>query len=117
MRSYSEGAYAAVAKPVEGTILTVASAAAEGATATGSDDLGAVAMASEAVGPAAPASVQAIAPDADYERHGEAGRGVDEHHEADGEHGEADRGNRQPHRLVGHEAQDCDDPRHPAIVA
>ncbi|BCB82160.1 DAK2 domain-containing protein [Phytohabitans flavus] len=36
-------ARAAVAKPVEGTILTVASAAAEGATATGSDDLDAVA--------------------------------------------------------------------------
>jgi DAK2 domain fusion protein YloV len=36
-------ARAAVARPVEGTILTVASAAAEGATATGSDDLDAVA--------------------------------------------------------------------------
>ena len=36
-------ARAAVAKPVEGTILTVASAAAEGATAAGSDDLDAVA--------------------------------------------------------------------------
>jgi uncharacterized protein len=36
-------ARAAVAKPVEGTILTVASAAAEGATASGSDDLDAVA--------------------------------------------------------------------------
>jgi DAK2 domain fusion protein YloV len=36
-------ARAAVAKPVEGTILTVASAAAQGATASGSDDLDAVA--------------------------------------------------------------------------
>ncbi|GAA4676778.1 DAK2 domain-containing protein [Phytohabitans rumicis] len=43
LREAASAARAAVAKPVEGTILTVATAAAEGAAATGSDDLDAVA--------------------------------------------------------------------------
>jgi DAK2 domain fusion protein YloV len=38
----AEAAYAAVAKPVEGTMLTVVAAAATGAATAGSDDLGAV---------------------------------------------------------------------------
>jgi dihydroxyacetone kinase-like predicted kinase len=45
LRTASEAAYAAVAKPVEGTVLSVVAAAAEGARRVGSDDLLAVARA------------------------------------------------------------------------
>jgi len=45
LRTASEAAYAAVAKPVEGTVLSVVAAAAEGARRAASDDLGAVARA------------------------------------------------------------------------
>jgi dihydroxyacetone kinase-like predicted kinase len=45
LRTASEAAYAAVAKPVEGTVLSVVAAAAEGARKTASDDLLAVARA------------------------------------------------------------------------
>jgi DAK2 domain fusion protein YloV len=44
----AEAAYAAVAKPVEGTMLTVVAAAATGAATAGSDDLGAVVRAAAA---------------------------------------------------------------------
>ena len=45
LRSASEAAYAAVARPVEGTVLSVVAAAAEGAGRVRSDDLAAVARA------------------------------------------------------------------------
>jgi hypothetical protein len=45
LRSASEAAYAAVTRPVEGTVLSVVAAAAEAAARTGSDDLLAVARA------------------------------------------------------------------------
>ncbi|HEU4348572.1 MAG TPA: DAK2 domain-containing protein [Actinoplanes sp.] len=45
LRTASEAAYAAVARPVEGTVLSVVAAAAEGADRTKSDDLVAVARA------------------------------------------------------------------------
>jgi DAK2 domain fusion protein YloV len=45
LRSASDAAYAAVAKPVEGTVLSVVRAAADGAGGVGSDDLVAVARA------------------------------------------------------------------------
>ncbi|WP_433721554.1 DAK2 domain-containing protein [Actinoplanes sp. CA-051413] len=55
LRTASEAAYAAVAKPVEGTVLSVVAAAAEGARKTASDDLVAVARA------AARAAAEALA--------------------------------------------------------
>ncbi|MFI5491012.1 DAK2 domain-containing protein [Actinoplanes sp. NPDC051859] len=55
LRKASEAAYAAVARPVEGTVLTVAAAAAEGAGRIKSDDLQAVARA------AARAAAEALA--------------------------------------------------------
>ncbi|GAA3337981.1 DAK2 domain-containing protein [Amorphoplanes nipponensis] len=55
LRTASEAAYAAVAKPVEGTVLSVVAAAAEGARRTASDDLAAVARA------AARAAAEALA--------------------------------------------------------
>jgi DAK2 domain fusion protein YloV len=55
LRTASEAAYAAVAKPVEGTVLSVVAAAAEGARRIGSDDLVAVARA------AARAAAEALA--------------------------------------------------------
>ena len=55
LRTASEAAYAAVAKPVEGTVLSVAAAAAEGAGRIASDDLVAVAQA------AARAAAEALA--------------------------------------------------------
>jgi DAK2 domain fusion protein YloV len=55
LRSASEAAYAAVSRPVEGTVLSVVAAAAEGAGRLGSDDLVAVARA------AARAATEALA--------------------------------------------------------
>ena len=55
LRTASEAAYAAVAKPVEGTVLSVVAAAAEGARRAASDDLVAVARA------AARAAAEALA--------------------------------------------------------
>jgi DAK2 domain fusion protein YloV len=48
LRSATEAAYAAVAKPVEGTVLSVVAAAADAATRIGSDDVVAVAKAAAA---------------------------------------------------------------------
>jgi DAK2 domain fusion protein YloV len=55
LRTATEAAYEAVARPVEGTVLSVVAAAADGAGATGSDDLVAVARA------AARSAVEALA--------------------------------------------------------
>jgi DAK2 domain fusion protein YloV len=55
LRSASDSAYAAVAKPVEGTVLSVVRAAADGASEAGSDDLVTVARA------AARAAAEALA--------------------------------------------------------
>jgi DAK2 domain fusion protein YloV len=55
LRAATEAAYAAVAKPVEGTVLSVVAAAADGAGRIGSDDLVAVARA------AATAATEALA--------------------------------------------------------